>query len=301
MRAVVVGLGVQGRKRAAVADTDLVATVDPAVNCADYQDLLQVPSEMYDAVLLCVPDSTKFNLIRRALEAGKSVLVEKPLALTRDERELIEKIRRDSGVTLYVAYNHRFEPHIASAAKVFSFGSLGDPYFAHLSYGNGTAAQVRQSVWRDTGLGVIPDLASHLLDMVEFWWGLEDRQLSVAQTNIFENRACDQATLILTGRPAVVMQVSLVSWRNQFRAQVQCSNGSIDIEGLCKWGPSTLIQRDRKFPSGRPDEQASTLINPDPTWELEYRYFCELVTNCDPGNLESSARIDDLLASLQVD
>lgn len=298
MRVVVVGLGVQGRKRAAVAGDDLAATVDPVVDDADFQDLLQVPPETYDAVLLCVPDSAKCTLIRQALENDKSVLVEKPLSLTRPEREQIEVLRSDCGGTLYVAYNHRFEPHIASAAQVLSSESLGDPYSVYLSYGNGTAALVRQSVWRDSGLGVIPDLASHLLDIVDFWWGLENRTLSIVQMNRFENRACDQATLVLTGRPPVVMQVSLVSWRNQFRAQVQCSQGSIDIEGLCKWGPSTLTQRDRKFPSGRPDEQSSKLINPDPTWELEYRHFSELVSKRDPGNLASSARVDDLLASL---
>lgn len=301
MRVVVVGLGVQGRKRAAVAGNDLVATVDPVVDDADHQDLLQVPPETYDAVLLCVPDSTKFTLIRQALEVGKSILVEKPLSLTSAERDEIENIRRDRGATLYVAYNHRFEPHIASAAEVFASGSLGDPYSVYLSYGNGTAALVQQSMWRDSGLGVIPDLASHLLDIVDFWWGLENRTLSIVQKNRFENRACDQATLVLTGCPPVVMQVSLVSWRNQFRAQVQCSRGSIDIEGLCKWGPSILTQRDRKFPSGRPDEQSSTLINPDPTWELEYRHFSELVSKRDPGNLASSARVDDLLASLPAE
>lgn len=298
MKVIVVGLGVQGRKRATVAGSELIATVDPIAADADYQDFLAVPQETFDAVLLCVPDSAKFTLIRQALENGKSVLVEKPLSLTRAERDLIASIRQDCGATLYVAYNHRFEPHIASAAHVFTSGFLGDPYSAYLSYGNGTAALVHQSEWRDSGLGVIPDLASHLLDMVDFWWGLENRELSLVQMNRFENRACDQATLILTGRPSVVMQVSLVSWRNQFRAQVQCSRGSIDIEGLCKWGPSTLTQRDRKFPSGRPDEQSSTLINPDPTWKLEYQHFTKLVSARDPGNLENSARIDDLLASL---
>lgn len=300
MRAVVVGLGVQGRKRAAVAGNDLAATVDPVVDDADYQDLFQVPPETYDAVLLCVPDSAKFTLIRQALENDKSVLVEKPLSLTSAERKQIEVMRHERGSTLYVAYNHRFEPHIASAAQLFSSGSLGDPYSAYLSYGNGTAALVRQSVWRDTGLGVIPDLASHLLDMVDFWWGLENRPLSIVQMNKFENRACDQATLMLSGRPSVIMQVSLVSWRNQFRAQVQCSKGSLDIEGLCKWGPSTLTHRDRKFPSGRPIEEVTTLTRPDPTWQLEYRHFCDLVAKSDPGNLASSAQIDDLLASLHL-
>jgi scyllo-inositol 2-dehydrogenase (NADP+) len=301
MRVVVVGLGIQGRKRAAVAAQDLVATVDPIVIDADYQDLMAVPLNSYDAVLLCVPDSSKFTLIKQSLEAGKSVLVEKPLALSRVEREQVEKFRHTCGATVYVAYNHRFEPHIATAAHIFSSEVLGVSYSAYLSYGNGTASLVRQSVWRDKGLGVIPDLASHLLDMVDFWWGLENRDLSIVQMNRFENRACDQATLILSGRPSVIMQVSLVSWRNQFRAQVQCSNGSIDIEGLCKWGPSTLTQRDRKFPSGRPDEQANTIITTDPTWDSEYRYFRELVKKSDPGNLENSARIDDLLASLTLD
>ena len=54
-------------------------------------------------------------------------------------------------------------------------------------------------------------------------------------------------------------------------------NGSAHIESLCKWGPSTFTKRNRVFPSGRPDEERITLVQGDPTWELEYTEFKRLI------------------------
>ena len=62
-------------------------------------------------------------------------------------------------------------------------------------YGNGTARDVRNSPWRDQGFGVLPDLGSHLLDMVLFLFGNGGRLLravaggpfreSLASTGLF--------------------------------------------------------------------------------------------------------------------
>ena len=53
MRVVVVGLGVQGKKRVAVAGPDVVATVDPAAPGADHPSVERVPLDSYDAALVC--------------------------------------------------------------------------------------------------------------------------------------------------------------------------------------------------------------------------------------------------------
>ena len=73
------------------------------------------------------------------------------------------------------------------------------------------------------------------------------------------------------------MEGTLVSWRNDFTADVYGELGSAHISSLCKWGPSTFTVRTRVLPSGRPPEESVTLVQPDPTWTLEYSHFRRLV------------------------
>ena len=49
--------------------------------------------------------------------------------------------------------------------------------------------------------------------------------------------------------------------------------GSAHIESLCKWGPTTFRVRTRVLPSGRPPEESETLVQEDPTWQLEWEHF----------------------------
>ena len=172
MRCVVVGLGVQGRKRVAVAGADVVATVDPAVATATYRTIDQVPLDAYDAALVCTPDQTKGDLLSYLLAHGKHVLVEKPLLAEEPGRlRELAQLAASSGVVCYTAYNHRFEPHIAKLKAVVEAGTLGETYLVRGFYGNGTAMDVKGSSWRDQGLGVLGDLGSHLLDIVLYVLG----------------------------------------------------------------------------------------------------------------------------------
>ncbi len=66
-------------------------------------------------------------------------------------------------------------------------------------------------------------------------------------------------------------------WKNNFVCNIIGSKGSIHLNGLCKWGPSELIIRKRKFPSGVPLERKKVLRIKDPTWSKEYLHFKKLV------------------------
>jgi hypothetical protein len=70
--------------------------------------------------------------------------------------------------------------------------------------------------------------------------------------------------------------MTLLSWRNHFTCDILAENGSAHIESLCKWGPSTFTHRTRILPSGRPPEEAVTLVQDDPTWAAEYAHFKQL-------------------------
>jgi hypothetical protein len=78
---------------------------------------------------------------------------------------------------------------------------------------------------------------------------------------------------------------------------VFAENGSAHIQSLCKWGPSTFTLRDRKLPSGRPDEESVTLVQADPTWELEYQYFKHLCAS-GQSNIDNDIWINTVLNDL---
>jgi predicted dehydrogenase len=301
IRVLVAGLGVQGEKRRHVAGDDVVATVDPTVERADYRYVEDVPLDRYDAALVCTPDSAKIAVLTHLLGNGKHVLVEKPLfAKTDSELEHIETLARQHKAVCYTAYNHRFEPHFARMREVIEAGVLGEIYAIRLFYGNGTARLVRESEWRDKGAGVLPDLGSHLLDTLLFWTGEAREDFAIQSARRFENRALDHVTFMAgKGKPLLQCEATLLMWRNHFTADVLAENGSAHITSLCKWGPTEFTLRKRQLPSGRPDEEAITLVEPDPTWRSEYRHFKTLIAEgASPGNREADLWINRTLRGL---
>ena len=298
MKVVVVGLGIQGNKRLAIAASDVVGTVDPVNQKAHYQDIEAVPLESFEAALVCTPDNVKVGLLEYLLEHRKHVLVEKPL-LVDDEKVLdnLQALSRSGGVTFYTAYNHRFEPHIVRLKELLKSSLLGTIYLAKFFYGNGTARDVRLSPWRDKGLGVLPDLGSHLLDTALFLFGENLVQFEPWSFNRFENRSLDHVLFGSTGTPVIEMEATLLSWQNTFTLDIFGEKGSAHIYGLCKWGPSSFIVRRRVLPSGKPDQETTTLECADPTWSAEYEHFKRL---CQTGksNLKNDFLVNSALSGL---
>jgi predicted dehydrogenase len=147
---------------------------------------------------------------------------------------------------------------------------------------------------------VLPDLGSHLLDTVLFWFGSRPEPFRIISCHRFENAAFDHVVVGVDGAPALELEMTLLSWRNHFTCDVFAERGSAHIESLCKWGPSVFTRRWRKLPSGRPDEESVTLVQPDPTWQAEYAYFQEC---CRVGtsNLQNDMLLNDWLGRLTVE
>ena len=299
MRVITVGLGIQGQKRSHVAGKDTVTTVDPVNPEADYRALKDIPLDTYDAALVCVPDKDKNELLTYLLSHGKHVLVEKPLVAEEDEEiSRLANLARSRNAVCYTAYNHRFEPHFVRMKQLIESEKLGNLYLARLFYGNGTARDVRNSPWRDKDAGVLPDLGSHLLDTVLFWFGEPGVEFRVEAAHCFENQAFDHVSLSAQGKPVLELEATLVSWRNHFTADVYAERGSAHIESLCKWGPTTFTVRTRVLPSGRPPEEAVTLVEPDPTWRLEYEHFKQLCAAGGPSNTCNDIWLNQVLRRL---
>jgi scyllo-inositol 2-dehydrogenase (NADP+) len=298
-RLAVVGLGIQGPKRIKAAGVDFVTSVDPVMEEAEYRKLKDVPLNSFDAAAICTPDAAKIELLTYLLSNGKHVIVEKPLCGDESsDLTMLKTLADHNNAVCYTAYNHRFEPHFVRMKQVIDSGDLGEIYRLRLFYGNGTARDVRNSGWRDTGAGVLPDLGSHLLDTVGFWLGEKRDDYSVTAANRYENKSFDHVIVASDGKPGIELEMTLLSWRNHFTADVFGSAGSAHISSLCKWGSSTFTHRTRVLPSGRPGEQVEIAEQGDPTWAAEYDFFKNLCVSGGEGNISNDMWLNGQLQNL---
>lgn len=303
MKVIIAGLGVQGRKRKDICGDEFVAYVDPFHDDAEYKDIKDVPLGDYDAVLACIPDDPKVEVLEYCLSHGKHVLVEKPLWMKpASEFARLTKIANDNNVVCYTAYNHRFEPHFAKMAALIQSGELGEIYSCRMFYGNGTARLVRESAWRDQGGGVLPDLGSHLIDTCQFWFGecASEADWKMISANRFENKSPDHVVVGSQHQGLrIELEMTMLMWRNHFTCDILAEKGSAHIESLCKWGPSTFTHRRRILPSGRPTETQETLIQPDPTWEIEYQHFKTLIEKNTQTDMSWDGKLHSILLALE--
>ncbi|HQT73145.1 MAG TPA: Gfo/Idh/MocA family oxidoreductase [Acidiphilium sp.] len=166
LRVGVIGVGHFGRyhalKTAAAARADLVGVSDPdmtrAAAVAAEAGCAALPLEALiaaaEALIIASPADTHFALASRALEAGRHVLVEKPIAATVDEAEALGRLARARGLVLQVGHLERFSAaHGAVAAR------MGKPLYIE-------AVRIAPFKPRGTDVSVILDLMIHDLDLI---------------------------------------------------------------------------------------------------------------------------------------
>ncbi|MEC8074349.1 MAG: Gfo/Idh/MocA family oxidoreductase [Pseudomonadota bacterium] len=277
---VIVGMGIQGKKRKKVLGKDFIASVDIDKNKDKFKSLSDIPKIRYDGVYICVPDNQKKKIINNALNCGKHVLVEKPLILKEKDIDYFKNLTRKKNLVLYTAYNHRFEPGILKIKKILDKKLIGKTYYCKIFYGNGTSLLVKKNKWRDKGQGVITDLGSHLIDLCILFFGEKISSFKILRSNKFENKAPDHAILEINYKKfKIILEVSLCSWKNSFYIDLYGSKGSLHLDSLCKWSQSVLSIRRRILPAGKPKETKFIFEKGDRTWKLEKLYFEKLMNS----------------------
>lgn len=139
-------------------------------------DLINDPE--VNAIYIATPPNAHLELASLAAAAGKPVYVEKPMARTHQEcLEMIE-ICEKANVPLYIAYYRRELPHFRKIKELISDGTLGDIRTVHINLKQKLDASLITKVetnWRVdpelAGGGYFFDLASHQLDLMDFFFG----------------------------------------------------------------------------------------------------------------------------------
>ena len=116
-----------------------------------------------DAVFIATPVFTHFALASRALEAGKHVFVEKPLAASSTETDELIEAADANGLALMCGHTFIYSPPVRAVKKLIDAGDLGDIYFISSSRVNLGLHQ------RD--VSVIWDLGPHDFSILQYWLG----------------------------------------------------------------------------------------------------------------------------------
>jgi predicted dehydrogenase len=99
------------------------------LGAAAYTDFRQMIVEAeLDAIDICLPHHLHAEAIVAAAQAGKHILCEKPLCLTVEEADLVQRVVRATGVTLMCAHNQLYLPAVAKAKQLLDDGVLGTVY-----------------------------------------------------------------------------------------------------------------------------------------------------------------------------
>jgi len=148
----------------------------------DWHDLLDDPS--IDLVDVTTPNHLHAEQSIAALEAGKHVACEKPLAGTLDDaRRMAQAAEAASGSTS-VWYSYRRVPALGLAHRMIAGGRLGRIYHVRAAYLQGWGGPDTPRVWRfdgdQAGSGALGDLGAHIVDMARFLTGDEIVEVSGA-------------------------------------------------------------------------------------------------------------------------
>lgn len=176
----------------------------------DTDSALALKDASVDAVVVATPTSTHYELARDALEAGKHVLVEKPMATNSLHAENLCDIAEQNNLVLLVGHVFVYNTAIRQVKEYFDRGHLGRIYY--ISSARTNLGPIRVDV------NAAWDLASHDVSIVNYWLGTEPLTAS-AVGGTWINSGIEDALFATLRYPGEVLVNLHASWLNPRKAR----------------------------------------------------------------------------------
>ncbi|MBI5246416.1 MAG: Gfo/Idh/MocA family oxidoreductase [Elusimicrobia bacterium] len=166
-----------------------------------FEDVLE--DRRIRAVVIATPVSTHFDLARRALEAGKHVLVEKPLATSSREAAALIKLAKKNGLTLMVGHTFIYSPPVLKVKQLLEQKALGEVF--HMDFSRVNLGLFQPDV------NVLWDLGPHDVSIALYWLGR--LPISVrAEARSFVRKNIEEVGYVSMEFPGGVLVHNHVSW-----------------------------------------------------------------------------------------
>ncbi len=160
----------------------------------DHEKMLAALPEL-DAVHVCTPPYTHAEIAINSMNAGKNVVVEKPMATCLEECDRMLETEKKNGVTMCCIAQNRFRDPISKLKKLVDGGKAGKPLVAHVNSlwwrGHCYYDLWWRGLWEKEGGGCTLNHAVHHIDMINWFRG----ELPCEVTSVLSNVAHDNAEI----------------------------------------------------------------------------------------------------------
>jgi predicted dehydrogenase len=299
MKVAIIGCGLIGKRRAQTAIdhplTELGMVVD--INAAavealaaewgcqaatDWRTAIAQPE--IDIVAVATHNGLLAEIAIAALEAGKHVLIEKPMGRNLAEALAIAAAAQANDRLLKIGFNHRYHPALAKAYALYSAGEMGKIINIRARYGHGGRPGYERE-WRGNpelaGGGELTDQGVHIADLIHWFAGLPTEAFAYLQTAVWPLQPLEDNGFGLfrfSDGAIASFHTSWTQWKNLFSFEIYGEQGSLTIEGLGKsYGVERLTIAYRKPEGGAPDLEEVVFDQPDTSWELEWQDFIQAI------------------------
>lgn len=191
--------------------------------------------ESIELIVLATPNETHYPFAKKALEAGKHVVIDKPFTVVSEEGLDLIEVAQKHQKQLTVFHNRRWDGDFLTIKHLLNEGVLGDIYLYEAHF-HRYRPLVRSERWKEAALkgsGTLYDLGAHLLDQAIQLFGLPDS----IEADILEQRpgsiTVDYFHLILAyGQRRVILKSSSLIYQPGPRYQIHGTKGSYLKSGI---------------------------------------------------------------------
>ncbi len=177
-----------------------------------YQEMIEnesklPPGERVDFISICTPNSTHFPIAKACLEAGFNVMCEKPMTMTVEQANELEKLVKKSGKTFGLLHTYTGYPMVKLAKKMVADGDIGKVRKVVVRYPQGWLGEVARSnpslgLWRtdpkQSGASCcMGDIGVHAANLAEYITGLKISQVLADLTSYLKGKLDDDGNVLL--------------------------------------------------------------------------------------------------------
>lgn len=238
-----------------------------------------VRREDLETVIVCTPPHLHADIVIAALEAGKHVLCEKPLARTEREAQAMVEAARKSGKMLKCGFNHRHHPGVQQVWRWVHAGEIGELMFVRCCYGL-CGRPGYESEWRSdpriVSGGQLMEQGIHAIDLFRWFLGEPADVSAVMGTNFWDIGPLEDNAFVLLrwARGQVAsLHSSVTQWKNLFSFEIFGKEGYASVHGLGgSYGLERAILGKRDFHAPF-SEQVIEYRGEDRSWHEEWKEF----------------------------
>src|SRR3989344_2205811 len=159
-----------------------------AETTTDFDSVLS--NKSIKGLVIATPVTTHYRIAKQALEAGKHIMIEKPLTQTSEQAKELIKIAEDKKLVLMAGHTFEYTSAVNKAKEIIDSGELGKILFVNSS-------RLNLGLFQLDPIDVLYDLAPHDISIINFWLGKEPKAVSAFGKSHYISGIVDDAHLCI--------------------------------------------------------------------------------------------------------